>query len=85
MAKFRKRPVVTTAEQYFNVPNGWPVGVCAGCDELGLSIGPHVHTAHNNQAVELEDGDWIVPEPDGHHYYPIKPDIFGATYEPVID
>lgn len=85
MPKFRRRPKVQeiVAEQYYNVPLGWPEGVCAGCDEHGLSIGPHVHTAHNNQAVELEDGDWIVPEPDGVHYYPIKPDIFTATYEPV--
>lgn len=85
MPKFRKRPLVITAEQYHNVPNGWPKGVCAGCDAVGLSIGPHVHTAHNNQAVELEDRDWIVPEPDGVHYYPIKDNIFEATYEPAKD
>jgi len=52
---------------------------CAGCDEIGFTLGPHVHTAHNNQAVELEDGDWIAPEPDGVHYYPIKPDILALN------
>jgi hypothetical protein len=35
--------------------------------------------------VILEVGDWIIPEPDGIHFYPCKPDIFEATYEPVND
>ena len=83
MPKFRRRPAVITAEQYHNVPHGWPKGVCADCDAVGLSVGPHVHTAHSNQVIELEDGDWIVPEPDGEHFYPIRSDIFAATYEPV--
>jgi hypothetical protein len=41
-----------------------------------------VHTAHKNQLVILEDGDWIIPEKDGVHFYPCKPDVFAATYEP---
>lgn len=83
--KFRKRPSVIEAEQYHNVPNGWPAGVCAGCRDVGLSVGPHVHTIHKGQIVELEDGDWIVPEPDGVHYYPIRDDVLRGTYEPVED
>ncbi len=45
--------------------------------------GPHVHTIHQNQVVNLEKGDWILPEPDGEHFYPVKPDIFDKTYEPA--
>lgn len=41
-----------------------------------------VMTAHE-QPVSLEDGDWIVPEPRPDRFYPIKPDIFAATYEVV--
>lgn len=85
MAKFKRRPKVIEAEQYHNVPHGWPKGVCAACDGVGLSVGPHVHTMYNSQIVELEDGDWIVPEPDGAHYYPIKDEVFRGTYEPVED
>ena len=44
---------------------------------------PHVHTIHNNQIVNLEIGDFILPEPDGIHFYPVKPDIFNETYEPA--
>lgn len=44
---------------------------------------PHVHTIHNNQIVLIEVGDYIIPEPDGVHFYPCRPDIFEATYEPV--
>lgn len=45
--------------------------------------GPHLHTIHEGQKVSLEVGDWILPEPDGVHFYPCKPDIFAATYEPA--
>ena len=76
MPKFRKKPVVIEAEQYIG---HFIKGVC-GCDDC---TGLHVHTIHENQFVELEIGDWIIPEPDGEHFYPCKPDIFEATYDPV--
>jgi len=86
--KFRKKPVVIEAEQYMK----WGTfarGMCDSmwCPKHGNDIRdtPHVHTIHNNQAVPLEVGDWIIPEPDGIHFYPCKPDIFEATYEPVED
>lgn len=41
-----------------------------------------VMTAHE-QRVMLADGDWVVPEPVPNRFYPIKPDIFAATYEPA--
>lgn len=44
----------------------------------------YVVTTHG-QRVYLADGDWITAEPNGDGYYPIKPDIFAATYEPVVD
>ena len=81
MAKFAKRPIVIEAEQY----NGRLVrGMCnsLSCYTSGNNE-PHVHTIHAGQIVNLEVGDWIIPEPDGMHFYPVKPDIFAATYEPV--
>lgn len=80
--QFRKKPVVIEAEQYQGRND--IAGVCRrmDCAAQGISK-PHVHTIHNNQAVLIEKGDWIIPEPDGLHFYPCKPDIFEATYESV--
>jgi hypothetical protein len=80
--KYRKKPVVIEAEQY-RKGQAYPLGVC--CDHCLNEDWehPHVHTIHNNQAVLIEDGDFIIPEPDGVHFYPCKPDIFEATYEPA--
>ena len=93
MAKYRKKPVVIEAEQY----TGYGKLVRGMCNSVScftrgdypgvVSINekgntePHVHTIHNNQMVLLEIGDWIIPEPDGEHFYPCKPDIFDMTYD----
>jgi len=74
--KYIKKPIPIEAHQY----NGEPVkGMCSS--RIGCPVfKPHVHTIHNNQAVLIEEGDWILPEADGIHYYPCKPDIFEETY-----
>lgn len=41
-----------------------------------------VRTIHGQDA-DIVAGDWIMPEPDGEHFYPCKPDVFEATYEAV--
>ena len=84
MPKFRKKPVAIEAVQ-FHVKGPLAIGVCY-CDKTdgGTHYAvPHVHTIHEGQTVVVADGDWIIPEPDGQHFYPCKPDIFEATYEPV--
>ena len=84
MALYRKKPGVIEAEQY--VEHGKLVkGMCnsVSCHHDEGNPNPHVHTIHNDQAVDLEVGDWIIPEADGEHYYPCKPDTFEATYEEV--
>lgn len=81
--KFRKKPVVIEAEQYTKY--GQLVrGMCnsRSCYADGNNK-PHVHTIHGGQIVNLEVGDYVVPEPDGEHFYPVKSDIFAQTYEPV--
>lgn len=90
MAKFRKKPVVIEAEQYRH-PSMQPRGVCfctqgaPVASEDPSESRAHVHTIHDGQIVMLEPGDWIIPEPDGEHFYPCKDSIFQATYEPVDD
>lgn len=85
MAKFRKKPVIIEAEQY-NVEGRLVEGMCnsQSCFTQTNSL-PHVHTIHKGQTVNLELGDWIIPEPDGEHFYPCKLDIFEATYEPALE
>ena len=68
--KYRKKPIVVEAVQYLD-----PFIEYTPC----LA---YVITAHG-QRVYLVYGDWIVTEPDGRGHYPVKPDIFAATYEPV--
>lgn len=84
--KFRKRKnIIIEAEQY--VKYGKLVkGMCNSqtCFSSGNDE-PHVHTIHNNQIVNLEIGDWIIPEPDGEHFYPCKNSIFIKIYEKVTD
>ena len=88
MAKYRKKPVVIEAEQWFpgngakGVRGDNPNKLC-GCVMFVGAKEPHVHTIHAGQGVLIEPGDWIIPEPDGEHYYPCKPDIFEQTYELV--
>ena len=80
--KFRKKPIIIEAEQY----KGLPVkGVCYCKEALIFSLNPpaHVHTIHDNQSVMLEIGDWIIPEADGIHFYPVKPDVFENSYDKI--
>lgn len=56
-----------------DISKNWP-GV--GIDYHGC----FVTTVHEQKAY-LAPGDWILPEPDGVHFYPCKPDIFAKTYE----
>ncbi len=77
MARYRKKPMVVEAEQFTHYPAGgeWPKGV-----RIEGGGGPFVVTAHGQRAY-LEEGDWVITEPDGRGHYPCKPDIFANTYE----
>lgn len=88
--KYRKRPIAVETEQYREGVMPRPKGVCVlacvpcpGAMTRPRPVPPHVHTMHNNQAVILKDGDWIMPESDGVHFYPCDAEVFAATYEEV--
>jgi hypothetical protein len=74
MYTYRSRPTLIDAEQWF--PNKQIEGV-----KLDNS-GHYVVTIHD-QKVYLSEGDYVIKEPDGIHYYPCKPDIFEKKYELV--
>lgn len=88
MAKYRRKPKFVEAEQWFpgkevkgvildpahnaNSPNAAPVVIP---DQW------YVETIHAGQRCYLEPGDYILPEPDGIHFYPVKAAIFEAEHE----
>jgi len=70
--KFRKKPVVIEATQWFKMgdhPEVWQ------SHESGFGV---VHTLEGDHIVT--PGDWIITGVKGEHY-PCKPDIFEMTYE----
>lgn len=84
MASYRKKPVIVEAYQFFygrpNIPGVfYPPISPDGKTYIGDA---YVVTIHNQRAY-LENGDWVITEPDGEHHYPCKPDIFAKTYEQV--
>jgi hypothetical protein len=89
MAKYRKKPVTVEAYQ-FRMPEERPKASGPDRHQPGvywtdfgsIIMHPSVTTIHG-QRTWIEDGDWIILEPDGQHYYPCKADIFEATYEPA--
>ncbi len=83
--KFRKKPVVIEATQWFKMGdhpmvyevmgnaeeiNGWVAMTPTGCYEIKTLEG----------RMTVSEGDWIITGVKGEHY-PCKPDIFEMTYE----
>lgn len=84
--KFRKKAVLVEAMQWTgdNIHALWDWGGAAGIygpteTNPGQLI---LTTIHGDKAV-ARVGDWAVVEPVIDHFYPVKPDIFEATYEPM--
>lgn len=87
MPKFRSKPREIDAEQFVD---GGPLPFQDRGPFVQFVDGAwSVITAHGQRA-HLQFGDWVVPEPMGPGVpsfaaYPIKPEIFAATYELVVD
>lgn len=76
MAKFRKKPVVIDAMQWFK--DGDHPAVIPG-KLSGMPV-YWINTLEGDMMVS--EGDWIITGVKGEHY-PCKPDIFEMTYEPA--
>lgn len=84
MGAFRKKPVVIEAVQF--------TGTGESCTEVAEFTGRtaawkpttydggHIPTLEGE--MEFGPGDWIIKGVAGE-FYPCKPDIFAATYEPA--
>lgn len=79
--KYRKRPIVIEAEQFFD-DKPLPFEGQRAIHWDGTRW--YVITAHG-QETTIVNGDWIIPEPDGRGFYPCKDDIFRATYDEVLE
>ena len=80
MAKFRKKPVEIQAIQYTGSKES-VAEVLRFCPDAGL--------VHSNICIRTLEGTmfaipnyWIIKGVQGE-FYPCKPDIFEATYEPA--
>ena len=73
--KFRKKPVIIEATQWFE-HGDHPMVKPYNTPKLGW-----IDTLEGGHIVS--SGDWIITGVNGEHY-PCKPDIFEKTYEPVI-
>jgi len=84
-ARYRKRPVVVSAIQW-NGSNTDEVSDFIGTTPLfgdlpdAAGIGVCIQTREGN--MWAYPGDWIIRGVKGE-FYPCKPDVFAATYEPV--
>ncbi len=80
--QYRKKPILIEAEQWFPDKTLRGVHWEKNDTDEGEIIKPYVITIHGQRAY-LVPGDWVIPEPKEGYFYPCKPDIFEATYEPV--
>jgi len=87
--KFRKRPVVIKAEQFWPEKKPWPKGVycvglafVGGSKEMDYYMDYYIDTLEGRH--EVTPGDWVITGVKGEKY-PCKPDIFEMTHEFVED
>jgi hypothetical protein len=75
VVRYRKRPIVIEATQWFKHGDHDSVLRMMGNDEFGV-----IPTIEGRMYVQ--PGDWIITGINGEHY-PCKDDIFRKTYEAV--
>lgn len=97
MPKFRKKPIVVEAEQWFkamfilDVPGYYlKVGYFRHpnipgeslCSKCGKPFHDHGYIDTPDAGHQVCPGDWVITEADGKRYL-CKPDIFTTTYEVI--
>jgi hypothetical protein len=78
--KYRKKPVVIEATQWFKDGDHPAVVMKNTSYRYGDELIPWIDTLEGGHVVSV--GDWIITGVQGEHY-PCKPDIFAMTYESV--
>lgn len=85
MKQYRKKPIVIEAVQYdgdneFDIKD-WAQGVITSPFTYGKNP-PNLEIKTLEGVMQANVGDWIIKGVKGE-FYPCKPDVFAATYEPV--
>lgn len=85
MKQYRKKPIVIEAAQYdgdneFDIKD-WAQGVITSPFTYGKNP-PNLEIKTLEGVMQANVGDWIIKGVKGE-FYPCKPDVFAATYEPV--
>jgi hypothetical protein len=84
--KFRKKPVVIEAVQWTGL-NQLEIDSFVSCGKYGYgsdgNTGEYLIETLEG-VMRASAGDWIIRGVKGE-FYPCKPDIFTATYEPVYE
>lgn len=81
MPKFRKKPVVIEAIQ-FTGRNDFAILKFCPVARDPIDTRPNLIISAKEVEMLASVGDWIIKGIKGE-FYPCKPDIFAATYEPV--
>ena len=89
MSKFRKKPVTIYAEHFDNNNDGDVtlnricIWINQGKQECGAwHNGTNIFIKTLEGEMRADFNDWIIQGVKGE-FYPCKPDIFEATYEPA--
>jgi len=83
--KFRKKPVIIDALQFTGAEDDWfRIGeFCGQCAQIAKEYGKSILLISTLEGtMKADEGDWIIRGVKGE-FYPCKPDIFEATYEPI--
>lgn len=82
--KYRKKPVVIEAVQWTG-KNQTEIFAFTKAGEIGEDfMSSDIEIVTLEGTMKASPGDWIIKGVKGE-FYPCKPDIFEATYEPVKD
>ncbi len=79
---FRKKPVVIEARQYTGRNGTELLGWVHGTELEEEFTGDSISITTLEGTMRADKGDWIIKGVKGE-FYPCKPDIFKATYDPV--
>lgn len=80
MPMYRKKPVVIEAVQFDGSLNSVESMQIPNCSQLLGSNTLEIETLEG--VMSAQPGDWIIKGVKGE-FYPCKPDIFAATYDPA--
>lgn len=82
MGMYRKKPVVIEARQYVGNNGTELLGWIGGTELEEDFLGDYIEIKTLEGTMRADKGDWIIKGVK-NEFYPCKPDIFEATYDPV--